>query len=80
MKFVKPYNGRFIIVIFLTIALGVLAPVRPLLVQYTLDHDVSVGDYQGMVIMMWILVKFAWPSHLEEGIPETTESSSEGGH
>jgi len=56
MKFVKPYNGRFIIVIILTVLLGILAPTRPWLVQYTLDHDVAAGDFESMVIMMWILV------------------------
>jgi ATP-binding cassette subfamily B multidrug efflux pump len=56
MKFVMPYKGRFITVIILTVMLGVLAPTRPLLIQYTLDHDVSLGDYQGMVLMMVILM------------------------
>ena len=56
MTFVKPYNGRFIIVIVLTIVLGVLAPTRPYLVQYTLDHDVAFGNYDGMVKMMIILL------------------------
>jgi ATP-binding cassette subfamily B protein len=56
MKFVMPYRGRFISVIVLTIVLGVLAPTRPILIQYTLDNDVAVGDYNGMVIMMVILL------------------------
>jgi ATP-binding cassette subfamily B protein len=56
MTFVKPYNGRFIIVIVLTILLGVLAPTRPILVQYTLDHDVAFGNYDAMVKMMMILL------------------------
>jgi len=55
MKFVVPYRGRFIMVIILTVLLGVLAPTRPFLVQYTLDHDVSVGNYAAMVNMMMIL-------------------------
>src|SRR5688572_31695910 len=55
MRFVMPYKGRFISVIVLTIVLGVLAPTRPILIQYTLDNDVAVGDYQGMVSMMIIL-------------------------
>src|SRR5688572_32021384 len=56
MRFVIPYKGRFITVIFLTIVLGVLAPTRPFLIQYTLDKDVAAGDYQGMVWMMIILL------------------------
>lgn len=56
MKFVTPYRGRFISVVVLTILLGVLAPTRPILIQYTLDHDVSVGNYDAMVRMMMILL------------------------
>ncbi len=56
MKFVTPYRGRFISVVVLTILLGVLAPTRPVLIQYTLDHDVSVGNYDAMVRMMIILL------------------------
>jgi ATP-binding cassette subfamily B multidrug efflux pump len=55
MKFVTPYRGRFITVVILTFLLGVLAPTRPLLIQYTLDNDVSVGNYDAMVRMMVIL-------------------------
>ncbi len=56
MKFVMPYKGRFVSVVVLTIVLGVLAPTRPFLIQYTLDKDVAAGDYQGMVWMMIILL------------------------
>nr|WP_228450835.1 ABC transporter ATP-binding protein [Chryseolinea soli] len=56
MKFVTPYRWRFVVVIVLTVVLGVLAPTRPFLIQYTLDNDVANGDYAGMVNMMWILL------------------------
>lgn len=56
MKFVSPYQGRFFIVIILTVALGVLSPLRPLLTQITLDDDVSQGDYDGMVKMMLLML------------------------
>lgn len=56
MKFVMPYKGKFISVIVLTILLGVLAPTRPFLIQYTLDNDVAAGNYEGMVQMMWVLM------------------------
>lgn len=51
-----PYRGRFYFLIFLTLAIGVLTPLRPLLVQWTLDGDVAEGDYNGMVIMMGVLL------------------------
>ena len=56
MKFVKPYRGRFYTLIFLTFAIGILAPLRPMLIQRTLDKDVAVGDYSAMVWMMMILI------------------------
>ncbi len=56
MKFATPYKGRFYLLIFLTIFIGLLSPLRPMLIQWTLDHDVAVGDYNGMVWMMVILV------------------------
>jgi ATP-binding cassette subfamily B protein len=55
MKFVLPYRGRFVVVIILTVLLGLLAPTRPFLIQYTLDNNVALGDYDGMVTMMIIL-------------------------
>jgi ATP-binding cassette, subfamily B, multidrug efflux pump len=56
MKFVTPYKGRFYTLVFLTIFVGLLSPLRPMLIQWTLDHDVMEGDYNGMVIMILILV------------------------
>jgi ATP-binding cassette, subfamily B, multidrug efflux pump len=56
MKFVTPYKGRFYILIVLTVALGLVSPTRPWLVQWTLDNDVAEGDYRGMVNMMLILL------------------------
>lgn len=56
MQFVTPYKGRFMLVIFLTIALGVLGPTRPILIQYTLDRHVANNDYNSMVVVMIILL------------------------
>jgi ATP-binding cassette, subfamily B, multidrug efflux pump len=56
MKFVMPYKKRFYLVILLTFMIGVLAPLRPILIQYTIDHDVAAGDYQQMVYMMLLLL------------------------
>src|SRR5688500_13893593 len=56
MKFVTPYQGRFYGVIFLTVLLGVLTPLRPFLVQHTIDNDVAFGDYAGMVNVMILLL------------------------
>lgn len=56
LKFVMPYKGRFYLVIVLTFILGVLTPLRPILIQYTIDNDVAAGDYQGMLIMVLLLL------------------------
>ncbi|HAC23654.1 MAG TPA: antibiotic ABC transporter ATP-binding protein [Cytophagales bacterium] len=57
MQFVKPYKGRFYLLVALTLLIGFLTPVRPYLVQYTLDHHVASGDYAGMVeIIIWLFV------------------------
>lgn len=56
MRFVKPYKSRFYFLIFLTLAIGILTPLRPLLIQWTLDNPVANGDYQGMLMMMLGLV------------------------
>jgi ATP-binding cassette, subfamily B, multidrug efflux pump len=56
MKFVKPYLGRFYLLVLLTILIGVLSPLRPLLVQWTLDKQVATGDYEGMVWMIVFLI------------------------
>ena len=55
LDFVKPYRGKFYFLVFLTLVLGVLTPVRPLLIQYTLDHDVARGDYQGLAQVMLLI-------------------------
>lgn len=55
LQFVKPYRGRFYFLIVLTLILGVLTPIRPVLIQYTLDHHVANGDYYGLVRIMLLI-------------------------
>lgn len=54
--FAKPYIKQFYFVIFLTIALALLTPIRPFLIQKMIDENVAVGDYQGLVNMTIILI------------------------
>ncbi|MEY4931429.1 MAG: hypothetical protein RI909_2153 [Bacteroidota bacterium] len=56
MQFVKPYQGRFYIVVFLTVLLGFLTPVRAWLIQYTLDEHVAFGKYWSMVNITILLL------------------------
>ena len=54
--FVKPYKIRFGSIIFFTVLIGVLGPVRPILIQYTLDHEVAAGNFHGLISMILILL------------------------
>jgi ATP-binding cassette subfamily B multidrug efflux pump len=56
MRFVQPYRGRFYALILLTFLIGMLSPIRPMLVQWTLDSPVAQGDYGGVVMMIMILL------------------------
>lgn len=56
LQFVKPYRVHFFIVIGLTFVLGVLGPLKVLLIQYTLDNHVAVGNFQAMLYMVMLMV------------------------
>lgn len=56
MTFMHPYRGRFYFLILLTVTLGILAPIRPWLIQLTLDNDVANGDFNGLINMIYLLV------------------------
>ncbi|MBK6265901.1 ABC transporter ATP-binding protein [Marivirga sp. S37H4] len=55
-QFVKPYNRRFYFLVFLTLALAVLAPLRPFVIQKAIDQPIAQNDFQGLVSMTFILV------------------------
>jgi ATP-binding cassette, subfamily B, multidrug efflux pump len=56
LGFVRPYKGRFYLVIVLTVVLGFLAPVRVMMIQYTLDNHVASGNYDAMLTVMILLL------------------------
>ncbi|MFM7487538.1 MAG: ABC transporter ATP-binding protein [Cytophagales bacterium] len=56
MRFVRPYKGRFYLVVAFTFLLGILTPLRPLLIQYTLDAHVQYGNYWAMVNVMLVIL------------------------
>ncbi len=56
IKFVKPYKGRFIFLIFLTLLVAVLAPVRPILIQYMVDNHIASGNLPGLINLTILLV------------------------
>jgi ATP-binding cassette subfamily B multidrug efflux pump len=55
-QFVKPYIIWFYFLIFLTVALAILAPTRPYFIQIAIDDYVSVGDKPGLLRIIYILV------------------------
>ena len=54
--YVKPYQKQFYFLVFLTLALAILAPTRPYLIQIAIDEYVAVGDAAGLVQIIYILV------------------------
>lgn len=54
--FAQAYLKQFYFLVFLTVAMAVLIPVRPYLIQLTIDEEVALGDYSGLVFMITILI------------------------
>jgi ATP-binding cassette subfamily B multidrug efflux pump len=55
-EFVGPYKSHFYGLILLTLGLAVLAPTRPLFIQMAIDDHVAIGDKQGLLQMMYLLI------------------------
>lgn len=55
-NFVKPYKAQFYFLVFLTIALAILAPTRPYFIQVAIDDYVTVGDTVGLLKIIYLLV------------------------
>lgn len=56
LEFVKPYRGLFIVLVAMTVLSAALVPIRPYLIQYTIDNDVVKGNYEGLVYMIrWLI-------------------------
>jgi ATP-binding cassette subfamily B protein len=54
--YVKPYQKQFYFLVFLTLALAILAPARPYLIQIAIDEHVAVGDAAGLLKIIYVLV------------------------
>jgi ATP-binding cassette subfamily B protein len=54
--FLKPYLGTFWVLVLLTVSLGFLSPLRPILIQYAIDEHVSKGNLSGLnQMLLWML-------------------------
>ncbi|MEJ2882993.1 ABC transporter ATP-binding protein [Pedobacter sp. GR22-6] len=54
--YVKPYRNIFAWSIVLTILLALIAPVRPFLIQYTLDQYIMKDNYSGLLSMTILML------------------------
>ncbi|NJN25560.1 MAG: ABC transporter ATP-binding protein [Cyclobacteriaceae bacterium] len=54
--YIQPYASKFYILIVLTVIIGIIGPVRPLLVSYAIDDHVAIGDYAGLLNITIILI------------------------
>lgn len=52
-KFASPYKKRFYLSIFLSVILAVISPIRPFLIQYTVNNYINNGLLQWLV---WITI------------------------
>ena len=55
-QYVKPYRKKFYITVFLTILLASLSPLRPWMIQYSVDHYIADKNAIGLLNMMSLLV------------------------
>lgn len=55
-QYARPYMKQFYLLVFLTVFLAILMPIRPVLVQKAIDEYVPNGDYDGLVLMISILI------------------------
>jgi len=56
LKYVRPYKGRFVFTFMLTIALAVLSPLRPLLIQYAFDNYIVTPDPDGLLVITLLII------------------------
>ncbi|HTD39141.1 MAG TPA: ABC transporter ATP-binding protein [Mucilaginibacter sp.] len=56
MHYVKPYRSTFILASFLTVFLAGSALVQPILMQLTLDKYILRNDYNGLVLIVTLMI------------------------
>jgi len=56
MQYAKPYKSAFRLGLFLTIVLALLAPLRPILIQHTVDNTILTPDSDGLLNMTLLIL------------------------
>lgn len=54
--FVRPYQGKFYLLIAIIMINAVLAPLTPLLIKYTIDKPIAEGNYNQLALMLAVMV------------------------
>ncbi|WP_080059988.1 ABC transporter ATP-binding protein [Spirosoma aerolatum] len=54
--FVKPYQARFYFLIGIIMTAACLAPLLPLLIRYTIDNIIAVGNYHRLNQMLFVMI------------------------
>jgi len=54
--FAKPYIYQFWILVFLTISLAAVVPLRPYIIRVIIDNQIALGDNEGLVYMIVLLL------------------------
>ena len=52
----KPYQTRFYLLIGIIMLAACLAPITPLLIRYTIDNVIAMGDYQRLTQMLVVMI------------------------
>lgn len=55
-QFMRPYQFRFYVLVFVILIGAALAPAIPLLIKQAIDGPISTGDYTGLARMMLIMI------------------------
>ena len=63
--FLKPYLGKFFLLVFLVVCLAVFSSVRPFIFKYTIDNHISNGDLIGLgfitiLVIVILIFQFAF--------------------
>lgn len=56
ISFIRPYRGTFYFLIVLTLVTAILGPLRPFIIQITIDNYIAVGDHPGLINMILLLL------------------------
>lgn len=54
--YIRPYRRTFFLLAGLTIFLGFLSPIRPILIQYAIDGFVTKGDHEGLLKLVLVMI------------------------